>query len=109
MHILPTYYDQWLTSKNPESIKAAAKTAAAGMLRYYVGDHPGDVSGNIPDPYYGWEAGAMFGAMVEYWYYTGDDKWNEITTQALLQQLDDDNNFMPRNQTLSLGNDDQIF
>ncbi|CAG7932128.1 unnamed protein product [Penicillium olsonii] len=92
-----------------DSIKAAARTAAAGMMDYYTGDQPGDVPGNIPDPYYWWEAGAMFGAMVEYWYYTGDDHWNNITTQALLHQVGDDNNYMPQNQTLSLGNDDQIF
>ncbi|KAJ5787600.1 Six-hairpin glycosidase [Penicillium paradoxum] len=98
-----------LDLNDDDSIKAAAKTAAAGMLKYYTGDQPGDVPGNIPDPYYWWEAGAMFGAMVEYWYYTGDDKWNKITTQALLHQVGDDNNYMPRNQTLSLGNDDQIF
>lgn len=98
------------TSKtSPDSIKAAAKTAAAGMMGYYTGDQPGDVPGNIPEPYYWWEAGAMFGAMVEYWYFTGDDHWNKMTTQALLHQVGDDNNFMPQNQTLSLGNDDQIF
>jgi mannan endo-1,6-alpha-mannosidase len=79
------------------------------MMQYYTGDQPGDVPGNIPAPYYWWEAGAMFGAMVEYWYYTGDDKWNNMTTQALLHQVGDNNNFMPQNQTLSLGNDDQIF
>ena len=78
-------------------------------MKYYTGDQPGDVPGNIPDPYYWWEAGAMFGAMVEYWYYTGDEKWNKMTTQALLHQVGDNNNFMPQNQTLSLGNDDQIF
>jgi mannan endo-1,6-alpha-mannosidase len=111
--LLPNYtsnYIQHLTPPpNQDSIKAAAKTAAAGMLKYYTGNQPGDVPGNIPDPYYWWEAGAMFGAMVEYWYYTGDAKWNEITTQALLWQVGDENNFMPQNQTLSLGNDDQIF
>jgi mannan endo-1,6-alpha-mannosidase len=32
-----------------------------------------------------------------------------MTTQALLWQVGDENNFMPQNQTLSLGNDDQIF
>jgi mannan endo-1,6-alpha-mannosidase len=110
--LLPNYtsnYIQQLTPPNQASIKAAAKTAAAGMLKYYTGNQPGDVPGNIPDPYYWWEAGAMFGAMVEYWYYTGDTKWNEITTQALLWQVGDENNYMPQNQTLSLGNDDQIF
>ncbi|CAI7581883.1 unnamed protein product [Penicillium bialowiezense] len=98
-----------LDLKDDDSIKTAAKVAAAGMMKYYTGDQPGDVPGNIPDPYYWWEAGAMFGAMVEYWYYTGDDHWNKATTQALLHQVGDDNNFMPQNQTLSLGNDDQIF
>ncbi|KAJ5600503.1 Six-hairpin glycosidase [Penicillium hetheringtonii] len=79
------------------------------MLSYYTGYRPGDVPGNIPDPYYWWECGAMFGAMVEYYYYTGDDQWNDWTTQALLHQTGDDNNYMPVNQTRAMGNDDQIF
>lgn len=79
------------------------------MLSYYSGYQPGDVPGNIPDPYYWWECGAMFGAMVEYYYYTGDDQWNDWTTQALLHQVGPDNNYMPYNQTKSMGNDDQIF
>ena len=51
----------------------------------------------------------MFGALIDYWYYTGDDTYNAITTQALLHQTGDDNNFMPQNQTSTLGNDDQSF
>ena len=97
-----------LTSQT-ESIKNAAKTAATGMLQYYTGYRPGDVPGNLPDPYYWWEAGAMFGALVEYWYYTGDTEWNDITTQALLHQAGDEANFMPTNQSRTLGNDDQAF
>lgn len=93
----------------PDSIKSAAKEAAKGMLSYYTGYQPGDVAGNIPDPYYWWEAGAMFGAMVEYYYYTGDDTWNDWTTQALLHQVGADDNYMPYNQTRTMGNDDQIF
>lgn len=62
-----------------DSIKAAAKTAAEGMTQYYTGYRPGDVPGNLPQPYYWWEAGAMFGALVDYWYFTGDDTYNEIT------------------------------
>jgi len=34
------------------------------MMKYYTGNHTGDVPGNLPDPYYWWEAGAFFGAMV---------------------------------------------
>ncbi|KAG2418942.1 hypothetical protein HFD88_002045 [Aspergillus terreus] len=98
-----------LDLESKESLKKAAETAAAGMLQYYTGYRPGDVPGNLPDPYYWWEAGAMFGALVEYWYYTGDSQWNDITTQALLHQVGPANNYMPPNQTTTLGNDDQAF
>ncbi|KAH8431521.1 glycoside hydrolase family 76 protein [Aspergillus melleus] len=98
-----------LDLESQESIKKAAKTAASGMLQYYTGYRPGDVPGNLPDPYYWWETGAMFNAMVEYWYYTGDSQWNEITTQALLHQVGPEHNYMEPNQTRTLGNDDQAF
>lgn len=79
------------------------------MLKYYTGYRPGDVPGNLPDPYYWWEAGAMFGALVDYYYYTGDKSYVDITTQALLWQVGPDRNYMPPNQTKTLGNDDQGF
>lgn len=51
----------------------------------------------------------MFGALIDYWYYTGDDTYNAITTQAMIHQIGDYNAFMPPNQTKTLGNDDQAF
>ena len=51
----------------------------------------------------------MFNAFIDYWYYTGDDQYNNITTQALEHQIGDNHAFMPANQTKSLGNDDQGF
>jgi mannan endo-1,6-alpha-mannosidase len=92
-----------------DSIKAAAKTAAQGMVQYYTGNRPGDIPGNLPQPYYWWEAGALFGALVDYWYFTGDDTYNQITTQALLAQVGPNNDYMPPNQTKTEGNDDQAF
>ena len=50
------------------SIKSAAKTIAEDMLSYYTGNQPGDNPGNLPPPYYWWEAGAMFMHMIEYRY-----------------------------------------
>ncbi|KAK2765032.1 hydrolase 76 protein [Arachnomyces sp. PD_36] len=94
---------------DPNSLKEAAKTAADGLLSYYTGDQPGDVPGNLPDPYYWWECGAMFGTLIDYWYYTGDDEYNEKTTQALLHQVGPLENYEPPNQTRALGNDDQAF
>lgn len=46
-----------LTSK--DSIKAAASTIAFDLMSYYTGNNTGDVPGNLPDPYFWWEAGAM--------------------------------------------------
>jgi len=92
-----------------DSIKQAAKTVATDMMSYYTGYRPGDVPGNLPAPYYWWEAGAMFGAMVDYWYFTGDSTWNNMTTQALLHQVGPDDDYMPPNQTKTEGNDDQGF
>jgi mannan endo-1,6-alpha-mannosidase len=51
----------------------------------------------------------MFGALIDYWAYTGDDSYNNITFQAMQHQVGDDADYMPENQTRSLGNDDQGF
>lgn len=92
-----------------DSIRKAASTVAYDLMSFYTGNRPGDVPGNLPDPYYWWEAGAMFGAMVDYWYYTGDTTYNDITTQALLFQVGPLENYLPPNQTSTEGNDDQCF
>ncbi|KAF2839831.1 glycoside hydrolase family 76 protein [Patellaria atrata CBS 101060] len=92
-----------------DSIKKAASEVAYGMVKYYTGNNTGDVPGNLPDPYYWWEAGAMFGSLVDYWYYTGDETYNEITKQAMLFQVGPNNDYMPPNQSRTLGNDDQAF
>ncbi|KAI1197207.1 glycoside hydrolase family 76 protein [Nemania serpens] len=92
-----------------DSIKQAASTVAYGLLKYYTGNNTGDTPGNLPDPYFWWEAGAMFGTMIDYWFYTGDESYNNATTQAMLHQVGDDKDYMPTNQTRTLGNDDQGF
>lgn len=55
-----------LDINDQNSIKDAAKSAAAGMMKWYTGDTaPGGIPGLLPGPYYWWEAGAMFGALIE--------------------------------------------
>jgi mannan endo-1,6-alpha-mannosidase len=51
----------------------------------------------------------MFGSLIDYWYFTGDDQYNAITMEAMLHQVGDQADFMPTNQTRTLGNDDQSF
>lgn len=91
------------------SIKSAAQTIAKGMVQYYTGNQPGQVPGNLPAPYYWWETGAMFGALIDYWAYTGDTQFNAITTQALQFQVGPNADYMPPNRTKDEGNDDQAF
>ncbi|XPS75453.1 Mannan endo-1,6-alpha-mannosidase [Ascochyta lentis] len=98
-----------LNPDDPESIKSASKIVAAGLRDWYTGDRVGDTPGNLPDPYYWWLCGAMFNSFIDYWYYTGDDTYNAITTQALIHQIGEPKAFMPPNQTSTLGNDDQAF
>lgn len=86
------------------------------MLEYkgnLSGNAPGLLPGPPPTPlvldagYFWWEAGAMFGSLLDYWYYTGDDSYNPTIKQALLHQVGDDNNYLPQNQSMGMGNDDQ--
>ncbi|KAK3079774.1 hypothetical protein LTS18_003943 [Coniosporium uncinatum] len=98
-----------LDLSSTDSIKNAAAQAANGMFSYYTGWRPGDVPGNLPAPYYWWEAGAMFGSLIDYWYYTGDTTYNANTTAGLLAQVGPNRDFMPPNQTKTEGNDDQAF
>ncbi|PKS09526.1 hypothetical protein jhhlp_004143 [Lomentospora prolificans] len=82
---------------------------ATDMMSFYPGNQPGGTPGYIPLPYYWWEAGALMGTLVDYWYYTGDTTWNDDTMAGLLFQVGDEQDYMPRNQTHTEGNDDQGF
>lgn len=97
---------QW---DNKDSIKEAAATVAYGLAKFYTGNNTGDNPGNLPAGHYWWEAGAMFGTFVDYWDMTGDESYNKITMQALIHQAGPDRDYMPENQTLQMGNDDQGF
>ncbi|KAF1348627.1 glycoside hydrolase [Delphinella strobiligena] len=107
--VVPSTLAITLDVTDQDSIKSAASTVAYGMMKYYSGNKTGQIPGLLPGPYYWWEAGAMFGSLIDYWYYTGDATYNDVTTQAMLYQVGDDRDYMPGNQTKSEGNDDQSF
>lgn len=83
----------------------------------YKGNLSGQTPGLLPGPplnpavtnagYFWWEAGAMFGSLLDYWYYTGDESYNDVIYQAILHQVGDRKDFMPQNQSAGMGNDDQ--
>ncbi|KAF8855685.1 hypothetical protein BDZ45DRAFT_692450 [Acephala macrosclerotiorum] len=104
---LITAFDvDWSSS---DSIKAGARIAADGMMSYYSGNLSGQIPGLLPSPYYWWEAGGLWGALIDYYHYTGDPTYNAVTMQALQFQVGPHNDYMPPNETASLGNDDQAF
>ncbi|KAH8886863.1 hypothetical protein GQ53DRAFT_750518 [Thozetella sp. PMI_491] len=98
-----------LDFNSTDSLKLAAKDMADDMMSFYTGNQPGGIPGLLPNPYYWWEAGALMGALIDYWYYTGDTRWNNDTTEGLLFQVGETIDYMPSNQTLTEGNDDQGF
>ncbi|OAA77144.1 Mannan endo-1,6-alpha-mannosidase [Akanthomyces lecanii RCEF 1005] len=97
-----------LSSKT--SIKDTASTIAYGLVKYYNGNLTGGIPGLLPGPYYWWEAGGMFGHLIDYWYYTGDSTYNDIIMQGMMHQINaPTGDFLPRNQSNAMGNDDQGF
>lgn len=81
-------------------------------MSYYTNnatDTPPTNVGTLPAPLYWWEAGAVWGGMIDYWAYTQDDSYNPTITQGLLAQVGPDWNYMPPAYHSSLGNDDQAF
>ncbi|KKY21918.1 putative glycoside hydrolase family 76 protein [Phaeomoniella chlamydospora] len=104
-----------LDLSDTDNVKDVLATIAYDMMSYYSGNESGQTPGLLPGPcssdscYYWWEAGAMFGAMVNYWQYTGDTSYNDVVKQALLFQRGEHNNYNPANQSSDMGNDDQAF
>jgi hypothetical protein len=45
-------------------------------------------------PYYWWEAGAMFGQLIDYWYYTNDTTYNQLIIDGIQAQIGIDKNFV---------------
>ncbi|ROT41237.1 mannan endo-1,6-alpha-mannosidase DCW1 [Sodiomyces alkalinus F11] len=97
-----------------DAIRESARTLAFDLMSYYRGNETGQTPGILPGPppagdYYWWEAGAMWGAMIDYWQFTGDDTYNDVVMEAMQFQVGEGRDYMPSNVTLSLGNDDQGF
>jgi mannan endo-1,6-alpha-mannosidase len=51
----------------------------------------------------------MWGALLDYYHFTGDSSYNNVTTQALLSQVGPDWDYMVPAQMSDEGNDDQAF
>ena len=91
-----------------QSINNAAKSIAFNIISLYdKGVSSSGIPGLFPSPYFWWESGLAFDSLINYWFLTGDDTYNDRVSKGLLWQIGDANDYMPVNQTKSLGNDDQ--
>ncbi|KIN06326.1 glycoside hydrolase family 76 protein [Oidiodendron maius Zn] len=86
------------------------------MMTYYHGNESGEIPGVLPGPppnppwgYYWWESGAMWGALIDYWHYTGDSTYNDLIEAGIQWQAGEHDDMMPSNWSASMGNDDQGF
>lgn len=99
-----------LNAGEPRSVLNAASVAAFGLQSLYNGNTSTGVIGKFPyPPIYWWESGAAWGGMVEYWHYTGDESWMNVTWEALVSQLGPNADFVVPAEAFNEGNDDQAF
>ncbi|SCW01186.1 LAFE_0D06986g1_1 [Lachancea fermentati] len=94
-----------VTSK--DSICDATYLIQDGILDYYEGTRYGGTVGMFQSPYYWWEAGEVFGGMLENWYLCGNTSHETLLYDAMIAQSGTDYDFMPSNQSMVEGNDDQ--
>lgn len=91
-----------------DSIKSTAKTIASAIVGSYNDNLEEErVPGLFEEPYYWWEAGAVWESLLEYSHLTGDSQFNDLISTGILHQVGDYDAFMPPNQTKTLGNADQ--
>ncbi|OCL15192.1 glycoside hydrolase family 76 protein, partial [Glonium stellatum] len=94
------------------SIRNATAAYAYNMMTYYANNQtstPAEKIGNLPAPYYWWEAGAMWGGLVDYWAYTKDSSYVNTTLQALVANFGPNADLMVPAHRGDEGNDDQAF
>lgn len=98
-----------LDLSDTDSVNSALALIAKGLMDYYWGYQYGGTVGMFTSPYYWWEAGAAWNSILDFWYYTGNDTYNDILYESLQYQVGDNKDYMPSNQTTTEGNDDQGF
>ncbi len=83
-----------------ESVKDAASDTVYGMMTYYHGNETGQIPGAFPEKW--WEESALFLALIQYWYFTGDTTYNGELSVGLQWQSGKDGDYMPSNYSAYL-------
>lgn len=96
----------WMDPDNITQVNEVCGVVADGLLDYR--DYSKGI-GMFSSPYYWWHAGGAWGSMIDFWWYTENDTYVNLTSQALLAQVGDNDDYVPINQSTTEGNDDQAF
>jgi mannan endo-1,6-alpha-mannosidase len=67
-----------------------------GAMSYYQGNISGNIPGNIPEKWY--EGAVLFLSTINYWYFTNDTTYNDVTKVGLDFQ-GEPGDYMPPNWT----------
>ncbi|KAG0675841.1 hypothetical protein C6P40_001508 [Pichia californica] len=99
-----------LTVGNVDSVCDAATDIIKGIMDYYEGDRYGGTVGMFQQPYYWWEAGLVFGGMIDTWKICNNYTYVSTIQNAINHQRGDYNDFNKvQNQSDVEANDDQVF
>lgn len=97
------------------TLQNSTSLIVTGLLDYYPvassedSVRLGATPGVFQQPYYWWEAGVAWGVMVDWQYYTEQYGKNDMIKEAMEYQMGTNGNYMPANQSMTEGNDDQGF
>lgn len=91
------------------SVCAAAKLVQVGIWNYYEGTTYGGTVGMFVPPYYWWNAGQAFGGLLDYYAFCDptNDTLKNLIYEGMYHQAGSNFDFIPANQTMVEGNDDQ--
>lgn len=99
-----------LQLNDKKSTDEALSLIADGVMNYYKGtSEKGQTVGMFTTPYYWWEAGAAWGSLLDFWFYTGNDTYNDKIKKGMLGEVGKNKDYLPSSQTATEGNDDQGF
>lgn len=92
-----------------DEVCKAAAPIAQGEWNYYLGTQKGGTVGMFSNPYYWWQAGEAFGGLLDFYTFCQSDNktLENLIKDGMYHQAGEDYNYIPSNQSLTEGNDDQ--
>ncbi|KAF3192580.1 hydrolase 76 protein [Orbilia oligospora] len=89
----------------PDTLRAAAKVVMQNLVNDYTSQKP-FVAGLLPSEYSFFESGVFFNTVLNYAAFTGDKTYNSLFEKDFFNQIGENANFIPRNSSARIVNDD---